>query len=329
LPGSCAGISDIEETNVFEWSKIARKALDVDPAHDNRHKLDAGLTARESIPYMINLPDEGIAGFIYTWVNGASEAGAVLALFGPTLGEQPIQCKIADRPVPVGMDFANWQIDGFSMSQDLKFGHADIEWKSEGISLNLAYDAFHPPYAYGANADGCPSYTATNRIEQSGYLKGQIVIAGRAIPVNSLGHRDHSWGTRDWGAFQHYNWFEGQTADGVSVHFWRFVALGRINLRGYVFKDGLLAEVTNVQIALKYTDDLWHQSLNATISDEAGRITTVEAEFYARYTLVPSPLLSLRESPARAIFDGKPGLGWMEVAWPPTYLDYVAAHGPY
>jgi hypothetical protein len=314
---------------MFDHVKLARPGLALDPVHDDRHALANSPTARESIPYMINCPDAGVAGFTYTWVNGASEAGAVLALFGPAVGKEPLVEGLADRPVPRSMSLADWKIDGFSMRQDLRFGHADIDWDSQKVKLDLSFDAFHPPYAYGANAEGCPSYAALNRIEQSGRMTGSITIGGVTIPYDGLGHRDHSWGTRDWGAFQHYNWFEGQTADGVSVHFWRFIALGKIHLRGYVFKEGLLAEVTSVKLDVTFSDDLWQQHLLASVFDEAGRTTEVKADFYAHYTLVPSQLLHLREGAARATFDGRPGTGWMEVAWPPGYLDHVAANGPY
>ena len=297
--------------------------------HDDRHKLPDSPIARESIPTMINDPDVGIAGFTYTWVNGESEAGAVLALFGPAVGDTPIVQGLSDRPVPRDMSFADWRIDGFRMTNDLAFGTSTVTWDSPAAKVDLTFGAFHPPYAYGANKDGCPSYTATDRIEQSGTLKGTITLGDTVHRIDGLGHRDHSWGTRDWRAFQHYNWFEGQTADGVAVHFWRFIALGKINLRGYVVKDGLLAEVTALEIDVTFSDDLWQQQLVATVTDEAGRTTEVRADFYAHYLLVPSPDLSLREGAARATYDGKPGIGWMEVAWPPSYLENVAANGPY
>jgi hypothetical protein len=313
----------------MDASSLFRPGLAVDPAHDGRHQLGDQAIARESSPYMINLPDEGVAGFTYFWVNGHSEAGAVLALFGPGVGDTPITQKLADRPVPRDMDFSDWRIDGFSLKQDLTFRRAEVSWRSDEASLDFVFDAFHPPYAYGANKDGCPSYAAADRIEQSGYMKGRFEIRGRAFDVDALCHRDHSWGTRDWGAFQHYNWFEGQTADGVSVHFWRFIALGQVHLRGYVFKDGLLAEVTGLDLDIAFGDDLWQQRMTAVVTDEAGRTTEVVADFYAHYTLVPDPKLHLREGAARARFDGRPGVGWMEVAWPPAYLEHVAANGPY
>ena len=309
--------------------KLAREGLRVADEHDGRHALPDSPIARESIPMMINDPDAGIAGFAYTWVTGASEAGAVLALFGPGVGDQPAVEKLADRPVPRDMGFDDWRLDGFTMRNDLKFDRSQLGWDSPTAKVDLTFEAFHPPYAYGAHKDGCPSYTATDRIEQSGTLKGTIEVAGKRFDYDGLGHRDHSWGTRDWGAWQHYNWFEGQAADGTSVHFWRFIALGRINLRGYVSKDGLLAEITALDLDVEYNDDLWQQNFTAHITDEAGRETRVEGQFYAHYALIPSDLLTLREGAARATYDGKPGIGWMEVAWPPAYLDYVKTNGPY
>jgi len=314
---------------MYNSARLARTGLAVDLIHDDRHQLPDSPIARESMPMMINFPDSGIAGFTYTWVNGASEAGAMLVLFGPGVGETPIQVRLADRPVSPEMRFDDWQIEGFRVQHDLKFRECEIQWNSPEAQLDLKFAAFHPPYAYGANKDGCPSYAATDRIEQSGTLKGTITIGGKTVAVDGVGHRDHSWGTRDWGAFQHYNWFQGQSADGVAVHFWRFIALGQIHLRGYVFKDGLLAEITDVDFKMTYSDDLWQQKMVATITDEAGRTTNVVADFYAHYTLIPSDVLHLREGAARATYDGKPGIGWIECAWPPAYVAYVAANGPY
>ncbi|MFM6854847.1 MAG: hypothetical protein ACKOUM_12280 [Sphingopyxis sp.] len=316
-------------TGIMTDVALARPDLALDIVHDNRHVLPDQPLARESIPYLIHLPDDGIAAFTYTWVNRAGDAGAALAIFGPGVGDAPIQQKLADRPVPASMDFADWQIDGFSMQQDLRFNSATVRWEHPQATLAFSYAAFHPPYAYGAHRDGCPPYAATNRIEQSGYVTGQLALGERVIIFDTGGHRDHSWGTRDWGAFQHYNWFQGQTADGVSVHYWKILVGGREHLRGYVCKDGLMAEVTAVTSDIKMDASLWQQQLTARVVDEAGRTTEIIADFYAHYTLEADPALHLREGAARATFDGQSGLGWLEVAWPPAYLAHAMANGPY
>lgn len=313
---------------MYDDIKLSRDNLAIDPIHDDRHTLPENPFARESIPYTIVLPDEGIAAFTYTWVNKASEAGAAMAIFGPGIGE-PIQQRLADRPVAKDMNFGNWQIDGFSMRQDLQFKNADVRWQTDTATIEFNFQALHPPYAYGSHKDGCPSYTAVNRIEQSGRTQGSIKLADREIQFDTFVHRDHSWGTRVWEAFHNYNWYEGQSADGNTVvHYWRYFALGRENLRGYVVKDGVMAEISSIETDVVFNDALWQQKLVTVLQDELGRQTTIEAEFYAHYALHPADSCVLREGAARASYDGKDGIGWMEVYWPSAYIDFFDKNGP-
>ncbi|MEY2942256.1 MAG: hypothetical protein RLY97_270 [Pseudomonadota bacterium] len=309
---------------MFENAKLSRPTLSVDVVHDGRHKLRSDRPLdRESIPIIVNLPDEGIAFFTYTWVNAASEAGAAIAIFGPGVGDNPIQVRLADRKVPEDMDFSDWQIESFAMKQDLKFGHAEVSWQGDGAAISFEFDGFHPPYAYSANAEGCPTYCADDRIEQSGRAKGTLTIGDRVIPFDTTGHRDHSWGTRDWVAFQNYRWFEGQVGTDCSVHFWHLHALGSTKLYGYVFKDGLMAEITDIAFTWEHDEQFKAKKLDAMLTDEAGRSTAVKAEFYGHYDLIPHPDLVLSESAGRAWVDGREGVGWMEVAWQTAYRDHV------
>lgn len=311
---------------MFEISTLSRPSLSVDAVHDGRHKLRADRPLdRESIPIIVNLPEHGIAFFTYTWVNCQGMAGAVLAIFGPGVGGEPIQIGLPDRPVPADMDFSDWRIEGFTMKQDLQFGHAEVSWQGEGAAIDFTFDAFHPPYAYSANAEGCPAYCADDRIEQSGRVQGTLTIGDRTIEFDATGHRDHSWGTRDWLAFQNYRWFQGQAGTDCSVHFWHLHALGSTKLLGYVFKDGLMAEVTGLDYTWEHDGDFNHRQLDAVLTDEAGRTTTVTVDFFGHYPLVPHPDLVLMEGAGRALIDGREGAGWMEVAWPTAYLDHIRA----
>jgi len=305
--------------------KLFRPDLAIDVAHDNRHVLPLNPLARESIPYVLTLPDEQICAFTYTWVNGASEAGAAIAVFGPGVGDTPVMVRLPDRPVPADMDFADWRIDGFSMRQDLAFRDAQICCATDQVTIEFTFSAYHPPYAYGSHAEGCPAYTATDRIEQSGRINGQLVLRDRTINFRTMGHRDHSWGTRDWGVFQYYQWFVGQTEDNISVHFWSFLTYGRENFRGYVVRDGLMAEVTDVRSQVITDSGLVQKRLLATVTDEAGRVTEIDATFVGHTTLPADPRLSIREAGGRATFNGRPGYGWLDVAWPPSYLDYMTS----
>src|SRR6266481_5459408 len=201
---------------MFQSIQLANPNLSIDAIHDGRHDLGAKPLARESIPYIVVLPDDGIAFFTYTWVTKASVAGAAMAIFGPGVGSAPIQLRLADRPVPRDMNFDSWSIEGFRMEHDLKFDRAHVRWDTPEATIDFHFEASHPPYAYGSHPRGCPSYAADNRIEQAGRAKGTLRLGDRVISFDATSHRDHSWGTRDWLAMQHYEWFVGQAGNDVA-----------------------------------------------------------------------------------------------------------------
>lgn len=315
---------------MFLGIALTRPELTVDPIDDGRHALDPAIANdRESIPLLVHLPEEGIAFFTYTWVNAASQAGAAVCLFGPGIGAEQIMIGLPDRPVATDMNFSEWKIESFEMENDLAFGTARFRFADERVSLDFTFEGSHPPYAYGGNAAGCPAYCARNRIEQSGRAHGTITIDGRAIVFDTTGHRDHSWGPRDWTAMQNYRWFQGQAGPDVSVHFWHLNALGQSPLYGYVFKDGLMAEVTGLDFDIAFDDRFRQRRLTATLTDDAGRSTSLEADFYAHGVLVPSADLTLNEAAATILVDGRPGVGWLEHAWPTAYLEHIRANPAY
>ncbi|MFM6830860.1 MAG: hypothetical protein ACKOVA_11095 [Novosphingobium sp.] len=314
---------------MFDNGVLAEPEMAVDPANDGRHVLPDVPMARESIPYIVVLPEHGISFFTYTWVNKASEAGAALAIFGPGVGDKPIQQRLADRPVPLDMDFDDWRIYNFRMAQDLKFDRASIFWETPEATVDVTFEAFHPPYSYGADPRGCPKYCAIDRIEQAGRVRGTLRIGDRVIDVDATGHRDHSWGTRDWIPFQQYEWFVGQAGTDTAVHFWRFNALGKEHLRGYVFKDGLMSRVDTAAVDVDYDDQYLQTGYHARVTDCASRTTVIEGKVFGTYCLIPDPALSLNESGATVTIDGTKGVGWMECAWPTSYLEHIRANGPY
>ena len=315
---------------MYENVKLTRPDLTVAPVNDGRHALNPAVANdRESVPLLVHLPDEGIAFFTYTWVNAAGAAGAMLCLFGEGVGPDQLTFAFPDRPVPADMEFSNWQLENVHMQTDLQFGSAHFSFANERVQLDFTYEGTHPPYAFGANAGGCPSYCATNRIEQSGTAKGTLVLDGRTVTFDTTSHRDHSWGTRDWKAMQNYRWFQGQAGPDVALHFWHLNALGGTRLMGYVVKDGLMAEVTGLDFDIRYDSQFRQEHMTATITDEAGRTTDLVADFYAQGVLVPAPELTLNEAAARITVDGKPGVGWLEHAWPTDYLAHLRANPAY
>src|SRR3546814_19848871 len=108
-----------------------------------------------------------------------------------------------------------------------------------------------------------------------------------------MGHRDHSWGTRDWGALHFYRWLQSQAGEDMSVHFWEFYALGERQLRGYVCKAGLMAEITTPALRWQGDAQFNHPAFQADLVDEAGRHTPVDAQVFVVYPPAPAHAFSL------------------------------------
>ena len=313
---------------MFDHVKLSRPDLAVEPRHDGRHQLRPGSMDRESIPYTITLPEEKIAFFTYTWVDQAHQAGAAVIIFGAGVGPEPIVAKLPNRPVSPDMDFSDWKIEKFTMKQDLKFGKAEVYWESDEATIDFTYEGFHPPYSYASNKKGRPSYCGHDRIEQSGRAKGTLTLGDRVIPFDTTSHRDHSWGTRDWAAFMNYRWFHAQVGDDISVHFWHLHAMGRTDLYGYIYKDGQMAEISDLKVDWQGDDQFRHTSAQMVLTDELGREVNVTAEFFAHFPYEPDPVITLMEGAARAWIDGQEGVGWMEMGWQTEYLRHIVEQSP-
>lgn len=295
-----------------------------DPKEDGRHVLRQDPVARESIPYMVVLPEHRLTAFVYTWVGVDSKAGAACCVFGPGIGPQPVFEKTDGIEVPRTMDFDRWEVAGIRLCQDKPLETAHVAYRGKRVSLDLQFRGFHPAYGYAGHPRGCPREIADDRFEQSGLVKGILTVDGREIPFDTTGHRDHSWGTRDWSAIQHWKWFQGQAGADMSVHFFDVLVAGKTSLRGYVYKDGLMAEVTRVDFDFEHDTALAPLSMDAVVHDDAGRSVRVTGTKVASYPFLIGPATINIQSGMDLKFDGAPAVGWLELSWPKAYLEYMS-----
>lgn len=295
----------------------------IDPVNDGRHALRDLPLDRESIPYVVTIAEHGIAAFIYTWVNKDHRAGSVFVAYGPGVGATPIVEKIDDVEMPANANFDDWKVGAVHLRQDLKMKTATIEVTGQRVGMEARYEALHPAYAYSSHPDGCPAWAATNRIEQAGRIKGRLTIDGRAFDFDTTGARDHSWGIRDWQVPQHWTWLHAQAGPELCVHFWQIDNYGRTDLRGYVLRDGRMAEVTDVELDIGFDEQYLQKRIDTIVRDNAGRTSRITGEYFGHFPLVPGPHTTLYEGALKCTIDDRPGVGWTEVMWPTDYLNYL------
>lgn len=202
--------------------------------------------------------------------------------------------------------------------------------RSVAVELDLA---FRPA---GPAIDFCRLLTDAERealrplgdhhVEQAGTFLGRVVIGGRAFEVEGLGSRDHSWGRRDWTAYDHSHLFLARFGDDLVLHALSVVSNGRLVEGGFLWREGRAERITGI----RYTADRANERLRAveleirTASGESlllrGRVertlvVPVQVDRRPRRHLVGRPYaLLLHENFVRWEAVGRVGFGVAELS---------------
>jgi hypothetical protein len=308
----------------MKFEDISSDISPLSPADDGRHALRKEPLARESLVFTLQLPQEKIAGWVYPRVGADGKAAGIFAVFGDGVPGGAIYEVFHDIAVADSMNFTQWKVGGVELDLQEPLRRARVKYTSQRISYDFLFDAIHPAYGYHSHPDGCPQYFADNRFEQSGRIKGSVTIDGKPFAFDCLGQRDHSWGTRNWGVNYHYKWFHATTPDSA-VHFFKMDYLGRSLTRGYVFKDGHLSQLKEVDVIdFTLNEDMIHTDIVVDMHDLAGRTTRVTGKRFAHQPLpVSDHGITLFEVAMTTEIDRKPGTGWCEFQWDDTYLAHM------
>lgn len=287
------------------------------PKDDLRHPLAPGPHSRESLFYGVLLPDEDLMVFTYTWVDPEGRAGY---LFTVTADADERRVFHAEDKVPVGdRDFDDWAVGGVTVRHVDPLVRSEVGFEADDVSFRAEFEGVHPAFSYLDSADGCPSFIADDRFEQSCRARGTLVLGGREIAFDTMGYRDHSWGDRDWRSIQDWKWMHAQAGPDLAVHLMTMHARGRTTLHGYVFRDGTLSPVVGARGDATYDDRWWQTGGDFTLEDAAGRTTRVTAERFAFFRFEAGGVAALNEAGCRGTIDGDPALVHLECGWDPAY----------
>jgi ribosomal protein L35AE/L33A len=292
---------------------------------DERHSLDpARPHNRESLVWVLSLPEHEVGAVAYTWVDAHGAAGAAGIAFGPQL-DGPVFERVDGVPVPESGSFEKWQVQALTISHGGPERDARISYAGERMQLEMQFTPMGVPYAYTSHPKGFPAYFADERLEQGGTGKGTIVLDGQSLEFDGFCHRDHSWGARDWGSCYHYKWLNF-LADDTSVHVMDLQGLGRSDIRGYVHRGGETSGIVSATFEYELEAQLVHRALAAELTDSSGRTTRVSmVDSRADITYPIDPSLTLVDVIGAAQIEGVDGVGYVEMAWSPEYLKHGIA----
>jgi hypothetical protein len=89
--------------------------------------------------------------------------------------------------------------------------------------------------------------------EQSMVVGGSVTVDGDAMEFSGTGHRDHSWGPRDWMPSERWRWLTGEVG-GLAFSAMYLTIAGTHVTNGYVWSEGRAASVDRLQLESTFDD---------------------------------------------------------------------------
>lgn len=289
-----------------------------------RHAPDHTGRMRDSLFWQTTSREHRYGFQAYLYLTAAGQAGFNVVLWGEE--QKPIAADFIEGNIPADMDLDALSLAGLRLSKK-GFGEPiQLDYESSRIRASFTFTGLHAPFSYHDNPDGLPAWFALNRYEQSGRIKGFIEAKGRRIELDQMGHRDHSWGNRNWGMPQHWKWFVAYTADGSRMmNGWIWIARGSWGCAGYVVRNGQLAPIRSIRQSADYDPDMSQRRLRAEIVDVAGDSCVVELERFGIVKLPSNDKLGtiIQEAACTANIDGMAAAGQYETHWQKSYIDHL------
>lgn len=288
-----------------------------------RHAHDNDPRWRESLYWGFVLPDASLGGVVYLRLDPNAKTVSPMILVYRNFGDVAYFFNASD-PMPARLELDDVSVQGFRFKGLQPLSTCAVAFDdSAGASLEFTFTGIHPPFDYASNRVGCPSPLAANRFEQTGRFEGMLRLKGETFPLSGFGQRDHSWGTRDWTAIQHYKWISAQSDDGLAVNLTCSVIRGETAFNGYVYDGREVSGIVRAHVETAYAPDgATQRTIAAAILDEKGKTTRLEGTVFA-LTEIPTEQSILAEAVARFKIDGTPGTGIVEYLWPGYYFEHL------
>ncbi len=297
------------------------------PSDDLLHDIAGRPNGRESLFWTFPLPEHGLAGIAYAWRDADTNQYSRLVGITDQLSAKPLYFDVAAGLDLEGDNLDDCVIGGLHILQPEPLTTCELFYEQDGITLSAAMTALHAPFSWHDGHGGCFSWAADDRYEQSMRTEGSVTIGGRTTSFTGVGHRDHSWGTRDWRALQHWKWINVISLDGkISTHAWMSFAYGDRQINGYVNRDGQVSPIVNLDVTGVLRDDLMHTSVSGVLTTADGKELRMESTSVAGLPINIHTLV-LNEVAGKATLNGAPAASHIEYGWLSAYVQQLTDAG--
>lgn len=289
-------------------------------ADDLLHDVTGRPHGRESLAFVMPLPHDGLASIVYMWVDADTGRWGRLVGLADQLSPKPLFLDIATDLELEGEDLDDCVVGGVRVRQPDPLARVELSFNAGGVTLECTMTALHEPFSWHDGAGGCFPWAADDRYEQSMRTEGSITVCGRTVEFHGGGHRDHSWGTRDWRALQHWKWMNViAPEENLSLHGWISFALGDRQINGYVNRGGDVSPIVAAEATATLDAALMHTSVTGRFTTADGRELRLEAKAVAGLP-IPARHMQMHEVACTATLDDTPAVAHIELGWPAAYV---------
>lgn len=113
--------------------------------------------------------------------------------------------------------------------------------------------------------------------EQSMTVRGEITVDGVRYEVDGSGHRDHSWGRRDWAPSERWRWITGQV-DDVAFSAMYLTVAGTHVVNGFVRENDRIALVDALSLQNSFDSSGFGARTLTLGLDAGGKSYTIAGE---------------------------------------------------
>ena len=180
------------------------------------------------------------------------------------------------RPVPSG-DIDALSLGGVTYRCLEPLRRFRLTYEGEGASMDVAWTGAHPVFLWPV-PPGSTESQFPRHLEQGGRVRGMVTVGGQAHMIDTVGHRDHSWGgERDWTRLETWHYISGDFGD-FSFNVVRVIVGGGEFSAGYVWDGKEIMGVTDVRTDVQI-DATGRRQTAATIAfrDERDRAHAIAA----------------------------------------------------
>jgi hypothetical protein len=265
---------------------------------------------RESYYYVMSDPNSGIVlittmgfrpnkprseGFVLVLKDGKPVHFDLLVAFG-----RPVQDRydLRLKGLEYAVEGAGWR----------------LRYRSKRCTVDVLFTPVNKIFQYITDdMPGAFERIGSQHYEQTGSYEGRIVLDGETYSVGPcFGHRDHSWGIRDWSSVNRYRLFCCGFSNELAFNLWEAKVDGKDFMRGYVFDGTRNSAVVQSRVRTIFQDD-GRTPVSATIEleDDEGRKYEIECRVLGCVQFPPKECI-LYETVAEMRCNGKVSWGLLE-----------------